>query len=140
MKTTARKWLIANLMGVAGSLLAAAGLAQTAPKEAVPVRRLAIANKPWKGDLDQLAERRMIRVLVPYSRTLYFTDKGRERGLTADLVREFERYLNKTLHTGKRPITLYLAPTTRDKLLSSVAEGLGDIAGGNLTLTAAPEG
>src|SRR4029078_2139259 len=91
----------------------------------------------WPGDLDQLAERRMIRVLVPYSRTLYYTDRGRERGLTADLVRELEQYLNRKLKTGKRPITVYLAPTTRDKLLTNVAAGLGDIAGGNLTITPA---
>jgi membrane-bound lytic murein transglycosylase MltF len=99
------------------------------------VRQLAIKNKPWTGDLDKLVERRMIRVLVPYSRTLYYTDKGRERGLTADWVREFEMYLNQKHKTGKRPITVYLIPTTRDKLLSYVAEGLGDIAGGNLTAT-----
>ena len=100
-----------------------------------PVRRLAIQNKPWTGDLDKLLERRMIRVLVPYSRTLYYTDKGRERGLTADYVREFEMYLNQKHKTGTRPVTVYLIPTTRDKLLSGVAEGLGDIAAGNLTAT-----
>jgi hypothetical protein len=29
---------------------------------------------------------------VPYSRSLYFIDKGRERGISADLIREFERW------------------------------------------------
>ena len=32
--------------------------------------------------------RRQIRVLVPYSRTLYYNDRGRERGVTADHVRD----------------------------------------------------
>lgn len=100
-----------------------------------PVRQLAVKNKPWTGDLDKLLERRMIRVLVPYSRTLYYTDKGRERGMTADSVREFEMYLNQKYKTGKRPVTVYLVPTTRDKLLPNVASGLGDIAAGNLTAT-----
>jgi len=77
----------------------------------------------------------MIRVLVPYSRTLYFNDKGRERGLTAELVRDFEQYVNRKLKTGKRPITVYLIPTTRDKLLPKLVDGLGDIAAGNLTVT-----
>ncbi len=100
-----------------------------------PARQLQIKNKPWTGDLDKLLERRMIRVLVPYSRTLYYTDKGRERGITADSVREFEMYLNQKHKTGARPVTVYLIPTTRDKLLSGVAAGLGDIAAGNLTIT-----
>jgi len=50
---------------------------------------LSVAEKPWTGDFDRMVERRMIRVLVPYSRTLYYNDKGRERGLTAEAVRDF---------------------------------------------------
>ena len=98
-------------------------------------RHLAIANKPWKGDFDKLVNRRMIRVLVPYSRTLFFSDKGTERGLTAELVRDFERYINQKLKTKDRPITIYLLPTTRDRLLPDLDAGLGDIAAGNLTIT-----
>jgi membrane-bound lytic murein transglycosylase MltF len=105
------------------------------PPSAVKPRALAIPGKPWSGDFDQMVERRQIRVLVPFSRTLYFNDKGRERGLTADLVRDFERYINQKYKTGNRPITVYLTPTTRDKLLSGVNGGLGDIAAGNLTVT-----
>jgi membrane-bound lytic murein transglycosylase MltF len=106
--------------------------ADTAPSKP---RQLAIANKPWTGDFDRMVARRMIRVLVPYSRTLYYTDKGRERGLTAELVRDFEQYVNRKYKTGKRPVTVYLIPTTRDKLLPQLAAGLGDIAAGNLTAT-----
>ena len=56
-----------------------------------------------------MIERRTIRVLVPYSRTLYYNDNGRERGITAELVREFERYINQKYakQLGKRPITVY---------------------------------
>src|SRR5258705_9621991 len=66
-------------------------------KATVPtaVRQLSIANKPWTGDFDAMLQRRIIRFLVPYSRTLYFNDKGRERGLSAELARDFERYINK---------------------------------------------
>ena len=74
---------------------------------------------------------------MPYSRTLYFNDKGRERGLTADAVRDFELYLNKKhkKRLGNRPLTVYIIPTTRDKLLQNIAAGVGDIAVGNLTVT-----
>ena len=77
----------------------------------------------------------MVRVLVPYSRTLYFNDGGHERGISAEAARDFEQYLNRKFRTGKRPITVYLIPTTRDKLLPGIVEGLGDIAAGNLTIT-----
>ena len=84
-----------------------------------------------------MLERRIIRVLVPYSRTLYTVDKGHERGLTAELVREFERYVNKSYakQLGKRPLTVVIIPTSRDQLLPGVAQGRGDIAAGNLTAT-----
>lgn len=93
--------------------------------------------EPWTGDIDTMLERRVIRVLVPYSRTLYYVDKGHERGLTAELVREFERYLNRRYEKqlGKRPLTVFIIPTARDQLLSGVAQGRGDIASGNLTAT-----
>ncbi|MEF9942958.1 MAG: lytic transglycosylase F, partial [Burkholderiaceae bacterium] len=86
-----------------------------------------------------MIKRRMVRVAVPYSRTLYFNDKGRERGITADLVRDFERYLNTKYgqQLGKRPITVYIVPTTRDELFKDVADGYADIAAGNLTVTPA---
>ena len=109
-----------------------------AEKTAVAKRRaLPTETKAWTGDFDGMLKRRHLRVLVPYSRSLYFNDKGRERGLTADLVRDFERYLNQKYakQLGKRPITVYIVPTTRDELLKDVADGFGDIAAGNLTVT-----
>jgi len=100
-------------------------------------RQLRLRNRPWSGDFDQMVERRLIRFLVPYSRTLYFSDKGRERGITADTVRDFERYLNKKYakQLRNRPITVIMIATTRDQLLPRLREGLGDVAAGNLTVT-----
>ena len=102
-------------------------------------RALSLANRPWKGDFDAMLERRMIRVLVPYSRTLYFLDKGQERGLTAETVRDFETYINRKYRKDKRPITVFIIPTTRDKLIDHVAAGMGDIAAGNITVTPSRE-
>jgi membrane-bound lytic murein transglycosylase MltF len=124
-------FLITNALGqVSGS-------PQSKPAAKPEGRKLEFSNKPWTGDFDQMLERRNIRVLVPYSRTLYFSDKGHERGITADTMRDFERWINKKyLKTlGKRPLTLVLIPTTRDKLLPEVVKGMGDIAAGDLTVT-----
>jgi len=128
---------VASCLALALWFIAAGAVAADQP--AAKARQLSLENKPWKGDFDAMLERRLIRVLVPYSRTLYFVDKGRERGVTADLVRDFERYLNRKYakQLGKRPLTVYIIPTTRDKLLSGLDAGLGDIAAGNLTVTEA---
>ena len=100
-------------------------------------RALPTVAREFKLDFDGMVERRVIRVLVPYSRTLYFNDKGRERGFVADAVRDFERYINQKYQKqlGNRPITVVNFPTTRYKLLQHVADGLGDIAAAALTVT-----
>jgi len=131
-----------SLRAALGALLfalAPIALAQQAAKAPGAPRALPTEVKAWKGDFDGMVERRHIRVLVPYSRTLYYNDRGRERGITADLVRDFEQYINKkhAKALGKRPITVFMIPTTRDELLQDVADGLGDIAAGNLTVTEA---
>ncbi len=105
--------------------------------ETEKARQLTFANKPWTGDFDKMLERRIIRVYAPYSRSLYFIDKGRERGLGAELVRDFERWVNQKYakELGKRPVTVYIVAATRDKLLTDLNDGLADIAIGNLTVT-----
>ena len=100
-------------------------------------RQLVIANSPWTGDFGQMLERRVIRVYAPFSRSLNYSDKGRERGIAVELVRDWERYLNikYAKELAKRPLTIYVMPATRDKLLPGVEYGLADVAVGNLTVT-----
>jgi membrane-bound lytic murein transglycosylase MltF len=104
-----------------------------------PVRELDLSPllKAWSGDFDAMLERRVIRVLAPHSRTFFYNELGRERGYAADLVRVFEKHINTKFaaRLGKRPITVLIIPTTRDRLFSGLTEGLGDIAVGNLTVT-----
>jgi len=128
---------ISSLLLVTSALGQSSGSPQPKPAAKQAVRQLEISNKPWTGDFDQMLKRRMIRVLVPYSRTLYFNDKGHERGITADTLRDFERWINKKYEKtlGKRPLTVFIIPTTRDKLLPDVTKGIGDIAAANLTVT-----
>ena len=96
-----------------------------------------VAAPAWKGDFDQMLERRMIRFAVPYSRTLYVNDGGRELGLSAEFARDFERYLNRKYRKqlGKRPLAVNLIPTPRTDLLPDIANGFADVAAGDLTVT-----
>ncbi|HQR22289.1 MAG TPA: lytic transglycosylase F [Burkholderiaceae bacterium] len=118
-------------------MLVPAALAQQTSKAPPAARALPTETTAWKGDFDGMIERRSVRLLVPYSRTLYYNDKGRERGITADNVRDFEQFINKKYakELRKRPITVVMIATTRDELLKDVADGFGDIAAGNLTAT-----
>jgi membrane-bound lytic murein transglycosylase MltF len=114
-----------------------AGAESTLPGESSKPRQLTISNKQWTGDFDKMLERRVIRVYAPFSRSLYFNDKGRERGIAVELVRDWERYLNikHAKQLGKRPLTIYIGPATREKLLPYLTEGLADVSIGNLTVT-----
>ncbi len=105
--------------------------------EEAALRALPTAGRPWSGDFDRMKDERRIRVLVPYSRTLYFNDGGKERGITADLMRDFERELGRKYRRelANRPITVLLIPSPRAALIPGVARGYGDIAAGNLTAT-----
>ena len=96
-----------------------------------------MVGAPFTGDFDAMLERRLIRALVPYSRSLYYTDRGHERGLTAEALREFETWLNRKYarRLQKRPLTLVIVPTTRDELLDGLTDGRADFAAGNLTIT-----
>src|SRR6185369_13352256 len=90
-----RKLVRAGAVATLTFVAAAAALAAPIPAPGDRLaRQLRIANKPWTGDFDRLLERRMIRVYAPFSRSLYFSDKGRERGIAVELVRDWERYLN----------------------------------------------
>lgn len=92
-------------------------------------------NKQWVGDYDKMTERRLIRVLMPYSKTNFFLDGATERGLAFEAVKGFERYINSRQKTKALKINLVIIPTERSVLLSQLKDGLGDIAIGNLTIT-----
>src|SRR5580765_1430485 len=89
----------------------------------------------WTGDLDGMQKRRTIRVLTTYNRTLYFIDKGTERGTAADQGRLLETVLNKTMADGHLKVSVVFVPVSRDELLPALLDGRGDLVMGNLTVT-----
>lgn len=86
-------------------------------------------------DLNAMKERRIVRVLVPYSKTIYFVDKGRQFGTAVQFGLELEKVINKDRKKQIDHINIVFVPTPRDKLLTSLNEGLGDIVMANLTIT-----
>ena len=95
-------------------------------------------HEQWKGDLDGMDKRRILRVLVNLNRSQYFYDGGKPRGLTFEAMGEFESFLNKRLHpkdkTGKERLRIVFVPTTTEKIVRAVADGYGDLAVANLTI------
>ncbi len=99
---------------------------------------LARFSAPWKGDLPAMfKEHRPLRVLVSYSRTNFFLDKGAMRGMEHDLMRAFEKRLAKA--HPKTPVRMVFIAVPFDKLLPALLEGRGDIAAAGLTVTEARE-
>ena len=105
-----------------------------AETDATPDEAL-LENKPWIGDFNEMAEKRQIRVLVVYGKTFYFLDRGQQRGISYDLLKEFEKYVNEKLNTKRLKVNVIFIPVRRDKLITGLVEGLGDIAVANLTIT-----
>ncbi|PWT92165.1 MAG: lytic transglycosylase F [Acidobacteria bacterium] len=89
----------------------------------------------WKGDLDGMAKRRVIRALVVYSKTLYFLDGAQQRGISYEMLHRFEDYINASFKTKNLRIHVVFIPVARDELLPALAEGRGDVAAANLTIT-----
>ena len=108
--------------------------AQTAGDEPVP-EEFAGLNRPWFGDFDDLVERRYIRALVTFSLTSYFLDGATQRGITYEALKMFEEEINASLRTGDLKFHVIIIPVPRDRLIPALAEGRGDIAAANLTIT-----
>ena len=91
--------------------------------------------QPWTGDLDGMAERRLVRVLTTYSKTQYFIDRGTPRGTAYDQGKLLEEALNKTLAAGRLTVNVQFIPMSRDELLPALLAGKGDVVMSNLTVT-----
>ena len=124
--------LILLALGVLGAAHAAA------PAGGSPARAkmaLALPSEKWTGDLEGMIKRRMIRVLVVYSKTFFFVDKGTQRGVAYEAFRKFEEHLNQKLKTRHLRVNVVFIPVSRDELLPALVEGRGDVAAANLTVT-----
>ncbi|WP_371136062.1 transporter substrate-binding domain-containing protein [Pseudomonas sp.] len=91
----------------------------------------------WIGDFDGMRERRLVRVLVPYSKTFFMVDRGRQQGISYELGKALEAWLNARHPYAQKSLRwqVMFIPVARNELMPRLLSGGGDIAAGGLTIT-----
>jgi membrane-bound lytic murein transglycosylase MltF len=114
-----------------------AALAQTRPatKPATERHELQVGTRQWKGDFEAMKKRRLIRALVPYSKTFYYVERGRSRGISYEVFKAFEDDINKKLKSKTLKFQVVFLPVGRDELISRLTDGWGDVIFADLTIT-----
>jgi membrane-bound lytic murein transglycosylase MltF len=96
------------------------------PQTSAPLE-LPITFERKVGDLDRMIKRRTIRALVIPSRSGFFYDKGRPRGIYYEALEEFQRFVNAKYKTGSRKINVTYIPVRPEQLENALLEGVGDV-------------
>ena len=101
--------------------ISANGYAQeSGPVAGIPLEDIHV---PFTGDLTQMMERRVIRALVPRSRTDFFIHNGKPAGAMADLLHEYEKFLNAGRSKSDIEIKIAFVPVRFDQLIPSRGRG-----------------
>jgi len=79
-----------------------------------------IMPKPNTGDLDAMTKIRLVRILVPYSKTIYFIDRGRQFGTAVEFGTALEAELDKGRKKAIEHIRVAFIPTGRDRLIPAL--------------------
>ena len=122
--------LLMSLVAFAiGSVSPTLGLGVTGQRFVLPKTRA------WTGDFSEMLKRRKLRLLVPYSKTLFFVDRGRQMGVVAEFGRALEASINARYKSKTFRLHVDLLPTARDRLFEALNKGYGDAIAANLTIT-----
>jgi membrane-bound lytic murein transglycosylase MltF len=104
-------------------------------ESALPEAVRAELNQSFKGDLEEMVTRRLVRIGVPFNRTLYFVDQGAQRGGAYEYGKLMEDELNKRRKTGNLKVIFWFVPLPRDQLLPALVDGKVDLVMAQLTVT-----
>lgn len=68
----------------------------------------------WAGDYDGMQSHHVIRFLVPYSKTIFFIDRGEQLGTAAEWAEEFDKWVNKSKKSEieRMRVVFYRRPAT----------------------------
>ncbi len=94
-----------------------------------------IFGSTWTGDFDAMLDRRLIRVLTVYSAGRYYLDHGSEKGMSYELMKLFEEYVNKKRVGGHLKTHVVFIPVARNQLIPALLEGRGDIVVAGMSIT-----
>ena len=137
------------ILAIAGVMAVFATYGNAAPAQAVSDKvlhdeaksatsgkhELQVGTRQWKGDFDGMKKRRIIRALVPYSKTFYYVEKARQRGISYDVFQALETDLNKQLKSKTIKMHVIYLPVGRDEIISRLVDGWGDVIFADLTIT-----
>ena len=115
-----------------GLVLALIPSAVAAPQEYLT---LGYGDTKHKDDLHGIRNRKLIRALVNNTQTNYFLIGGEENGFEYELLRKYEKQLNRGVSRRKRRIKIVFIPVPFDRLIPELLEGRGDIVAAGLTIT-----
>jgi len=90
---------------------------------------------PWFGDLNGMAERRIIRVLVVSGGPQFFYYEGKPRGMIAELLSLLQKELNVGLDRELDQVEILPMPVSRDRLIPALINGQADLVAADLTIT-----
>jgi membrane-bound lytic murein transglycosylase MltF len=97
---------------------------------AAPIRlEYRINGEKWTGDLDGIAKRRILRILVAPSALGFYFNGTQMQGALYEFGSELEKELNKKLKTGNLPIYVVYIPVARQEMIAKLTAGYADIAG-----------
>jgi membrane-bound lytic murein transglycosylase MltF len=92
-------------------------------------------DKTFKGDLGQIRARRIVRVLVNHSKTNFIIDRGKFHGFEYELLKAYEKHLNKGETNKYAKTKMLFVPVPFDQILQALNQGRGDIAAAGFTIT-----
>jgi membrane-bound lytic murein transglycosylase MltF len=90
---------------------------------------------PFTGDLSQIRKRGVLRALVTPSRTDFFLDGARPRGVFVEVLEPYRKSLNKGLKRRDLHLVIKYVIVPFNDLIPALLEGRGDIVVANLTVT-----
>ncbi len=123
----AMTWLV-----MVGLALALVPSAVAAPPEYLT---LGYGATKHTDDLPAIRERKIIHALVNHNQTNYFLTGVEEHGFEYELLRKYEKHLNRGVSRRKRRIKMVFIPVPFERLIPELLEGRGDIAAAGLTIT-----
>lgn len=94
-------------------------------------------NAEFSGDLDQIKSRKLIRVLVNFSRTNFFFHQGAPQGFEYELLKAYEKFLNTSIKPRHKKVKMVFVPVPFYRIFDDLLAGRGDVAVAGLTITRA---